>query len=134
MSEQYIIYEAQLRVMKCRLCKEGITKNGIAYHYRNDHKQNVSLQARKALVKYCNDFDIYTKDDFQYPKTIITAIEERVVEKGLRCLFDDCYYACICLSAMEIHCKKKHDWVTSKGITLRYPCLTSLYRSYVDWP
>ena len=132
MSEQYIKYEAQLRLMKCRLCKEGITKYGIAYHYRTHHKREVSLQARKALVKYCNDFDVYTKEEFQYPKTIISPIEGRVVEKGLRCLFNGCIYACVCSSSMEDHCKTKHKWVTSKGITLRHICLTLLRRSYVD--
>lgn len=132
MSEQYIKYEAQLRVMKCRLCKEGITKNGIAYHYREHHKEEVPLGARKDLVKYCNNFDVYTKREFQYPKTVISPIEDRVVERGVRCLFNNCNYACILRSSMEEHCKIKHDWVMSKGITPSYIYLTLLSRNYVD--
>lgn len=125
MSEQYIKYEAQLRLMKCRLCKDCITKNGIAYHYREHHKDVVTLRARKDLVKYCNNFALYTKEEFQYPKTIISPIEDRVVEKGIRCLFNHCNYACLLPSSMEEHCKTKHDWVTSKGITLTYICMSN---------
>jgi len=115
MSKQYIKYEPQLRVMICRLCTEGITKNGIAWHYREHHK-NMSLQIRKDVVKYCNDFDVCTKKEFQYPKTIITCIEDRIIERGFRCLYTNCNHACICSSSMEEHCKMKHDWMTSKGI------------------
>jgi hypothetical protein len=131
MSEQYIKYEAELHVMKCRICKDCITKNGIAYHYRQYHKEVMSLQARKALVQYCNDFNLYTKKEFKYPETIISPIEDRVVEKGVRCLFNDCNYACILSSSMKEHCKETHDWVISKGITFKDIFLT-VSRGYVD--
>ena len=108
MSEQYIKYESQLRVMICRLCKEGITKNGIAWHYREHHKE-VSLQERKEVVKYCNDFEVYTKKEFQYSKTTISRIEDRVIERGFRCLFNDCNYACLSPTSMKWHCKTKHE-------------------------
>ena len=123
MSEQYIKYEPQLHVMLCRLCKEGITKNGIAWHYREHHK-DIPLQERKGLVKYCNNFDVYTMKEFQYPKTIISCIEDRMIEQGFRCLFNDCNYACKYPTSMEEHCKTKHGWVSAKGITLKHILLT----------
>src|SRR5579864_9246348 len=130
MSEQYIKYEPQLCVMMCRLCKEGITKNGIAWHYREYHK-DIPLQERKDLVKYCNNFDVYTKKEFQYPKTIISHIEDRMIEKGFRCLFNDCNYACKCATSMEWHCTTTHNWIASKGIMPRY-ISNFMSRDYVD--
>src|SRR5947207_1926435 len=101
MSEQYIKYEAQLHIMKCRLYKEDITKNEIAYHYKRYHKEKMSLSARKDLIKYCNNFAVYMKEEFQYLKTIISPIEDRMIERDIRYLFNDCNYTCLLLSSME---------------------------------
>jgi Orsellinic acid/F9775 biosynthesis cluster protein D len=66
MSEQYIKYEPRLRVMICRPCQEGVTKKGIARHYRGDHK-NIPRGVRQGVVEYCNNFDL--------PYLYITGIE-----------------------------------------------------------
>jgi hypothetical protein len=120
MSEQYIKYEPYLRVMICRLCKEGVTKNGIAWHYREHHK-NIPRGARTSIVKYSNNFDLCETNEIQYPNTIIPRIEELAVTEGIRCLYDGCNYACIEPSVMkDHHCRPCHGWVVSKGMMLRY--------------
>jgi Orsellinic acid/F9775 biosynthesis cluster protein D len=123
MSEQYIKYVPQLRVMLCCLCKEGITKNGIAWHYREHHK-DVPLRERKGVVKYSNNFDVCTRKEFEYPTTTISRIEDIIVENGLQCLYNNCNHACIRVESMITHCKVDHGWVASKGITLKYMFLT----------
>jgi Orsellinic acid/F9775 biosynthesis cluster protein D len=121
MAEQYIKFVPQLRVMLCRLCKEGITKNTVGWHYMEHHK-DVALRVRKDVVKYSNNFDVCTKKEFEYPTTIISRIEDRVVEKGVRCLYNDCIHACVSVGSMREHCKTGHGWVASKGITVWYVC------------
>ena len=131
MAEQYIKYEARLYIMICRLCNTTITKNGIAWHYREHHK-TLSLTTRKELVKYSNNFDLRDTDELQYPSTIIPYIEELEVTEGLRCLYDGCNYACIEPNSMEKHCRPGHGWTASKGIISIYRTLIITYRSYVD--
>jgi Orsellinic acid/F9775 biosynthesis cluster protein D len=128
MSEQYIKYEPQLRVMICRLCKEGVGKNTVARHYREYHK-NLPNGVRKGMVAYSNNFELCETNEIQYPNTIIPRIEELAVTMGLRCLYDGCNYACI---AMTDHCRPCHGWVASKGMMLRYIFFNVLCRSYVD--
>jgi Orsellinic acid/F9775 biosynthesis cluster protein D len=131
MTEQYIKYEARLYVMICRLCKTAITKNGIAWHYREHHK-NLPLRTRKELVKYSNNFDLRETNELQYPSMIIPYIEELEVMEGLRCSYDGCNYACIEPNSMKQHCRPCHDWTASKGIISIYMTLMIIYRSYVD--
>lgn len=126
----YITYEAQLRIMICRLCPIAVMKNGIAWHYREHHK-NLSLHARKELVKYCNNFNLCEMNELQYPNTIIRCIEELGVTEGLRCSYDGCNYACIEPRSMEEHCGPCHGWTMSKGTTAMIRTSNS-YRSYVD--
>src|SRR5437762_137985 len=116
MTKQYILYEPQLHIMICLSCKKGITKNGIARHYRKHHR-NMSLRMRKAIAKYSDGFKVYTNQEFQYPRTVITRIEDIMTERGLRCLYMDCNHACICPTSMEEHCKTKHGWTTLRGTT-----------------
>ena len=80
--------------MICRICNTTITKNAIAWHYREHHK-TLSLATRQDLVKYSNNFDLRETNELQYPNTIIPYIEELEVMEGLRCSYDDCNYACI---------------------------------------
>jgi hypothetical protein len=115
MSEQYMRYEGQLRVMICRLCHDGVTKNGVALHYRKYHR-DLPLRIRQDLVPYANRFDRCETDDIQYPSTIISRIEElEVHENGVRCLYDNCNEAFPLQSSMEKHCGEEHGWIKSKG-------------------
>ena len=65
MSEQYMRYEAQLRVLICRLCHEGVYKNGVGWHYRKHHR-DLPLGIRQELVHYANRFDRCETDNMQY--------------------------------------------------------------------
>jgi len=114
MAEQYIKYEAQLRVMICRLCNRGVPKNGTAWHYREHHK-DVDRRARKDIVKYCNNFDLCKTEEIQYPNTIIPRIEELAVAQGVRCSYNGCNYACLLPSGMPDHLTPCHGWKPSKG-------------------
>jgi Orsellinic acid/F9775 biosynthesis cluster protein D len=85
MSEQYMQYEPQLRVVICRLCPEGVSKNGVALHYRRHHR-DLPLRIRQELVEYANTFVRSETENIQYPSTIIARIEDlEVHEKGVRC-------------------------------------------------
>ena len=130
MSEQYIRYEPQLRCMICLVCPNGVSKNGVARHYRKHHK-DVRLSVRKDLVKYANNFDLCEADAFESPNTIIPRIEDLAVQQGLRCLHDNCNYACIEPTSMERHCEAAHGWVKSKGTAVRRFFLT--LREGVMW-
>jgi Orsellinic acid/F9775 biosynthesis cluster protein D len=109
-------YEPQLRVMICRLCPEGVSKNGVALHYRRHHR-DLPLRIRQELVEYANRFnDRCETENIQYPSTIIARIEDlEVHENGVRCLYDNCNEAFPLPSSMEIHCGEKHGWIKSKG-------------------
>ena len=131
MAEQYIKYEARLYIMICRICNTTITKNAIAWHYREHHK-TLSLATRQDLVKYSNNFDLRETNELQYPNTIIPYIEELEVMEGLRCSYDDCNYACIEPRSMEEHCRPCHGWMASKGIISMHMTLIIICRSYVD--
>jgi len=101
--------------MICQLCPDGVPKNGVALHYRRHHKHQLKLGIRKDLVKYANNFDLCEEDDFKSPNMIIPRIEELAVHEGLRCLYDNCNYACIKPGMMKKHCQGAHKWVKSKG-------------------
>jgi len=123
MSEQYIRYEPRLRVMICRLCHGGVSKNGVAQHYRVYHKI-LSLHLRQNILKYTQNFDICETHEIQYPNTIIPYIEDLAVNPGVRCLYDNCMEASKEDGGMKEHCKKNHEWIVSKGILLRQLFLT----------
>ncbi len=112
-------HESQLWFMICLVCHDGVSKNDVARHYREHHKLEVPLCVRKDLVKYANNFDLCEMDAFESPNMIIPRIEDLAVQQGLRCLYDDCNYACIMPTSMEKHCEVAHGWVKSKGTAVR---------------
>ena len=121
--------------MICRLCKEGVTKNGIAWHYREHHK-NLPGCICTGIVKYSNNFNLCEMNELQCRNTIIPRIEELAVTEGIRCLYDGCNYVCIEPRAIkDHHCRLHHGWVVSKGIMLRYPffltfCIGVIWAAY----
>jgi hypothetical protein len=123
MSDQYIKYEPQLRVMICQLCPEGVSKNSVALHYRKRHR-DLDLRIRKELVKYANNFDQCEPNELQHPTTIVPHIEGLAVQQGVRCLYDNCNEAYLLPSSMEKHCEEAHGWITSKGTIIRLFFLT----------
>ena len=112
MSDQYIAYNDQFHIMICHLCEYGIPKNGIGLHYRRHHK-DLSLQTRKELVLYANNFDLV--ENIEYPDEIIPPITGIKIDKGMVCSNQSCNYACILQSSMEKHCQLQHDWVSTDG-------------------
>jgi Orsellinic acid/F9775 biosynthesis cluster protein D len=130
MSEQSIRYEPLFRVMICRLCQKGVSKNGVARHYREYHKA-LSLRVRRDLVKYSNNFDRCEPSEVQYPTTIVSSIQDLEIRQGIRCLYDNCYHAYLAQGSMEYHCGNAHDWTKSRGTAMRLLFLT--LREGVMW-
>jgi hypothetical protein len=80
--------------MICQLGEEGVSKDGVAWHYRKWYKAQVPLQVRKELVQYANNFERCEPSEVQYPTTIISQIEGLAVQIGVLCSYDKCNYAC----------------------------------------
>jgi len=130
MSDQYIRHEPLLRAMICRLCQKGVSKNGVACHYRRLHN-TLSLRVRQHIVKYSNNFDQCEPNEVQYPTTIVSRIQDLAVKQGIRCLYDNCNHAYVAQSSMENHCGNAHGWVKSRGTAMRQFFLT--LREGVMW-
>lgn len=128
--EDYIRYEPQLYVMICRLCHNGVTKNGIARHYRG-HRDKLSIHTRRELIEYSKNFDLCENDELPRFNNIVPPIKDLAIKDGVRCLYENCNYACLTPSSMRQHCEKAHGWITLKGIVFIIHA-DFMLRSYVD--
>lgn len=116
MLDTYIIYNEDLEVLICRICKIGVT--GVHRHFARNHQVEISLENRQKIDEYAENLILRPVKDVLIPIDEIEAIEEIEVIEGFKCAAGfGCQEVCGTRRSIEEHCRSNHDWNTSKGNT-----------------
>ena len=117
MLDQSIIYNHQLEVLICRICKAGVT--GVHRHFARTHQVEISLEDRQEIDEYVKDLTLRSVERVFTPTREIKAIEGIEIIPGFKYTEPGYHEVCGKESMMEGHSRNMHDWNTSKDNT--YP-------------
>jgi len=117
MSEEHVLYLNDFHAIVCRECRHGIAKEKLQRHFRMFHK-NVELHVRRELDNYVRGFEVWDIKDVPVPKEEVDAVEGLKVYEGYICTVEGCKHLRGTIESITRHCKEKHEWTTSRGITV----------------
>jgi len=74
MLDMYIIYNEDLEILICRICKIGVT--GVHRHFARNHQIEISLENHQKIDEHAENLILRSVKDMLIPIHEIEAIEE----------------------------------------------------------
>lgn len=105
--EQYIIYNAEHKVLICKEHKCGISPRRLDRHFRDDH-QGVAMAMRKEILAYAKELPLCDPEQAPIFKEVRSVIHGLQVYDGYRCHYESCQFYTPTLGYIKRHCRD-HD-------------------------
>jgi len=107
--EQYLIYNAEHKVVICREHKYGIGPRSLERHFRNEHR-GMSSDARKQVLTHAKELPLCEPDEAPMFKDVMSAIHGLQIHDGFRCDYEECGFYAGTLGFIKRHCREHANW------------------------